>query len=214
MPKVPKSPGGRDSQRHNPLTEDYVPSQPLKQKSAKRKKNAKDDDESERFVDSKSSRKILKIGQDLVEEDEQEQNARRVPAANPAFAFDSRLAEEEDMEDEGGDFEDEEAWGDEDDEEVEEIEIDPSDLETFNKFIPTDDNPILWPGQEAESSEPGTNLADLILQKIAAHEAGKGPEQEIMGGGDPDDAIELPAKVVEVYSKYGSHLISFTFTGC
>jgi essential nuclear protein 1 len=203
MPKAPKSPGGRDSQRHNPLTEDYLPSQPLKQKSSKRKKNAKDDDESEHFVDSKSSRKILRIGQDLADEDEQEQNARRAPAANPAFAFDSRFDGDEDVE-EVGEYDNEEAWGDEEDEEVEEIEIDPSDLETFNRFIPTDDNPIVWPGQEVEGSGPGTNLADLILQKIAAHEAGRGEEQEIMGPGDPDDAVELPAKVVEVYSKYGS----------
>ncbi|KAF2496551.1 bystin [Lophium mytilinum] len=208
MPKAPKSPGGRDSQRHNPLTEDYLSSQPLKQKSGKRKKNAKDD-ESERFVDSKSSRKILRIGQDLVDEDEQEQNARKVPAANPAFAFDTRFDGEEEVEEEVGEYDDDEAWGDEE-EEVEEVEIDPSDLETFNRFIPTDDNPIVWPGQEAEqSSGPGTNLADLILQKIADAEAGRGEEREIMGGGDPDDAIELPAKVVEVYSKIGMMLARF-----
>ena len=48
----------------------------------------------------------------------------------------------------------------------------------------------------------GTNLADLILQKIAAHEAARTGEPLIQGGGMPEDAIELPAKVVEVYSKY------------
>lgn len=47
----------------------------------------------------------------------------------------------------------------------------------------------------------GTNLADLILEKIAAHEAGKSGQPPIYGGGEPEEAVELPAKVVEVYSK-------------
>ena len=47
----------------------------------------------------------------------------------------------------------------------------------------------------------GTNLADLILEKIAAHEATQTGHTRIQGGGPPEEAIELPAKVVEVYSK-------------
>ena len=47
----------------------------------------------------------------------------------------------------------------------------------------------------------GTNLADLILEKITAHEATQTGGPMIQGGGPPEDAIELPAKVVEVYSK-------------
>jgi essential nuclear protein 1 len=39
------------------------------------------------------------------------------------------------------------------------------------------------------------------LEKIAAHEAGQVGEPVIQGGGMPEDAVELPAKVVEVYSK-------------
>lgn len=52
----------------------------------------------------------------------------------------------------------------------------------------------------------GTNLADLILAQIAAHEAAQAGEPVIQGGGPPEDAIELPAKVVEVYSKYFTRL--------
>ena len=41
----------------------------------------------------------------------------------------------------------------------------------------------------------------MILEKIAAHEGGAGEQDEgprqIMGGGAPEDAVELPAKVVE-----------------
>ena len=47
----------------------------------------------------------------------------------------------------------------------------------------------------------GTNLADLILAKIAAQEAMQTGQPIIQGGGPPEEAIELPAKVVEVYSK-------------
>lgn len=205
MPKTPTSPDARQARRHNPLTEEYVPSHPFKQKSAKRKKLSKEDRDEEHFVESKASRKILKIGQELADEDQEEANARRNaqrPLVNPAFAFDSRFGEDEVEEDELGEYDDDEAWGDEV-EIVEEVEIDPNDLDTFNRFVPTNDNPIVWPGAEAETSGPGTNLADLILQKIAAHEAGQTAQPEIHGPGAPDDAVEIPAKVVEVYSKIG-----------
>jgi essential nuclear protein 1 len=207
MPKAPKSPGVRD-QRHNPLAEEYAPSDPWKNKAPKRQKRSKDDKEEDeqKYVDSKSSRKILEIGRELQEEDAreakaqrpQEAKAQRPQEANPAFDFETRMGEDDMGE---GDFvqadEDDEAWGDED-EEVEEVEIDANDLAAWNKFIPTDDNPIVWPGEEAQPSGPGTDLAALILEKIAAHEAGGEVQQpEIQGGGAPEDAIELPAKVVE-----------------
>ena len=51
-------------------------------------------------------------------------------------------------------------------------------------------------------SGEGTNLADLILEKIALHEATTVHEPRVHGGGAPEDAVALPAKVVEVYSKY------------
>ncbi|KAH7068043.1 Bystin-domain-containing protein [Paraphoma chrysanthemicola] len=204
MPKAPKSPGARE-QRHNPLAEEYAPSDPWKQKPAKRQKRNKDDKEEDKFVDSKSSRKILDIGRELEEEDERENRVQRPDGANPAFDFETRMGEDDaEIDETAHNEDDDEAWG-EDDEEVEEVEIDASDLAAWNKFIPTDENPIVWPGEEAQPSGPGTDLAALILEKIAAHEASDGAvkQPEIMGGGAPEDAIELPAKVVEVYSKIG-----------
>lgn len=68
------------------------------------------------------------------------------------------------------------------------------------------------PGQDQTSQPPdmlengkreeSTNLADLILEKIAAHEATQSGEPDVVGGGMREDAVELPAKFVEVYSKY------------
>ncbi|PSN65759.1 Bystin-domain-containing protein [Corynespora cassiicola Philippines] len=203
MPKTPKSPGLRDSQRHNPLAEEYVPSNPWKQKPAKRRKRSRDENDGEGFVDSKSSKKILELGHDLAEEEELENEARRPKSANPAFNFESRLGEDNDPEEPATYDDDDEAWGDED-EEVEEVEIDANDLATFDKFMPSDLKLPSWSGEEAQPSGPGTDLASLILEKIAQHEAAQANGQpEIQGGGDPEDAIEIPAKVVEVYSKIG-----------
>lgn len=68
--------------------------------------------------------------------------------------------------------------------------------------MPVRDELAIQPIQNtASQDDEGTNLADLILEKIAAHEAATVREPKIQGGGPPEDAVELPAKVVEVYSK-------------
>lgn len=148
-------------------------------------------------MDSKASRKILKIAQDLADEDGEEGD--KVQKPNPAFEFESRFEVEDDDENVYGD---EEAWGEED-EEVEEIEIAPDDLATYNKFFPVEEDPLLsqgWGGEAEEDEGTGTNLADLILEKIAAHEA-----SQARGGhnepGPIDEDFEIPEKVVEVYTK-------------
>ncbi|KAF1918536.1 rRNA processing protein-like protein Bystin [Ampelomyces quisqualis] len=206
MPKVPKSPGAGAPPRHNPLAEEYAPSDTWKHKPAKRQKRSRDDkSEEQSYVDSKSSRKILDIGRELEEEDEREARVRPQESANPAFDFETRMGEDNVVVEELVHLEDDdEAWA-EDDEEDDEVEIDANDLAAWKKFIPTDENPIVWPGEEAQPSGPGTDLAALILEKIAAHEASDGAvkQPQMLGGGDPEDAVELPAKVVEVYSKIG-----------
>jgi hypothetical protein len=122
MPKVPRP--AQPDQRHNPLADEYTASS-FKQKTPK-KRNRRDEDDEDHVIDTKASRKILKIGQDLADEDEAERKARFPAPLNPAFAFESRFGnevhseEEEEVEkEERG--EDEEAWGDE--EEVFEVEV-------------------------------------------------------------------------------------------
>ena len=82
-------------------------------------------------------------------------------------------------------------------------EIDPNDLNLFNRFLPsTSADAILQAtGNNGVEEGEGTNLADLILEKIAAHEAMQTRQPKTQGGGAPEEAIELPAKVMEVYSK-------------
>ena len=69
-------------------------------------------------MDSRSSRKILKIGQDLVDEDQQESTASE---PNPAFTFESRFGAESGSEEGDERQDDEEAWGDEEHGVVEEV---------------------------------------------------------------------------------------------
>ncbi|KAK4894489.1 snoRNA-binding rRNA-processing protein [Elasticomyces elasticus] len=219
MPKTARSNSvARQDRRHNPLSEEYAPTS-LKQKSSKKRKQSQTDPTTQEggYVDSKASRRILDLGQDLTAEDDAERLSKR-PAPLPNSVFDGGFAAPRDVvsDDEGGvgigGYDEEEAWGSE--EEVEEVEVDPGDLEAFNRFNPSfDPATLLQPPQPDEADGdveegPPTNLADLILSKIAAHEAQSGPTPTpfVRGGGDMADAVELPAKVVEVYTQIGTLL--------
>ena len=104
--------GTKKSRHQNTLEDDLVAAGPLRTKSKKRK--ARREDDAEGYVDSRSSRKILRIGQELVEEEEEKS---KPSAPNTAFNFDSRFGSESEAEEEAR-HEDEEAWGDEDEEEI------------------------------------------------------------------------------------------------
>ncbi|KAL9118936.1 MAG: hypothetical protein Q9187_004509 [Circinaria calcarea] len=198
MPKT-TAPLSSAPRRHKPLSDDLVATGPLRTKSNKRKAR-RDDDGGDGFVDSRASRKILKIGQDLAEE---EQKELKITLPSTAFTFESRFDRSSES-DGDGHLQEEDPWHDEGEDIVEEVEVDPNDLDLFNKFIPSSEDPTLEPGVDSSQAEgQGTNLADLILAQIAAHEAAQAGEPVIQGGGLPEDAIELPAKVVEVYSKIG-----------
>lgn len=98
------------NRRHVPLEEDILQTGPLKAKSNKRK--ARPETEDGGYVDSRSSRKILKIGQELADE---EQQAQAAAAPNPAFTFESRFGGDDAVEEGNEQFDDDDAWGDEDD---------------------------------------------------------------------------------------------------
>lgn len=206
MPKATTPTAARQGRRHNPLEEDVIATGILRTKPGKRKSNNQDAGEGdvEHYVDAKASRNILRIGRELADEDESARNIakQQQQPAPDTFGYDSRF----DDEDDGGDQvygDDDEAWGD-DDEVVEEIEVDPNDLETYRKFMRDEEADDLlkhgWdrkPSGEGEEEEETVNLADLILEKIAAHEAG----QTRQAAAVPDDDYELPPKVIDVYTK-------------
>ena len=199
MPKATTPTALRQARRHNPLEDDIVATGVLKTKSGKRRSKA--DPDEEHYVDPRASKKILQIGRELAEEDAAERSAGAGhPTTVDAFGYDSRFPDEEEADNV---YDDDEAWGDENDEEVEEIEVDPEDLEMYQKFMPNEEDDLLKHGWDRKPSgdedvEQPTNLADLILAKIAAHES------KAASGGDmraPDDDYELPPKVIEVYTK-------------
>ena len=83
-------------------------------------------------------------------------------------------------------------------------DINPADLNTFNRFNSVPGDNALDGDQATSESREGNNLADIIVQKIAAWEADhtNGRETIIDGQRDQnDDLIEVPPKVAEVYSK-------------
>lgn len=198
MPKTTASVAGREARRHNPLEDDIVATGLLRIKPSKKKsRSSQDADES--FVDSKASQNILRIGRELADEENAEVRAAMPPPTVDSFGYDSRF---DDAADEKGKTydDDEEAWGDED-EVVEEMEVDPEDLDTYKKFMPDEEDDLLKHGWDrkptGEEEGESINLADLILQKIAAHEAAEARKE----AGLPVDDYELPPKVVEAYTK-------------
>ncbi len=204
---MPKATSSSQKRRHNPLEDDLVSTGVLKNREGRPSKRAnKKQAEEQAYVDAKSSRKILAMSRDLIDEGELERGAQATTTSAPsAFDFDpSRLEGGSDQEEE---FTNEEAWGDEEDV-VEEIEVDAADLETFNRFItPTmNEDPLLahgWDrtaGDGEEAQGPGVDLADLILAKIAEKESMQAGPQE--PDNPVDEEFELPPMLVEIFTKY------------
>lgn len=104
----------RKKRRHNPLSEDIAATGPLRSKSSKRKAKQLGD-EDDKHVDSRATRKILKIGQDLLENEKEES---LVFPPNRAFSFESRFGQDDRPEFQDKDDED---WGDEEVDETEDV---------------------------------------------------------------------------------------------
>jgi len=120
MPKSARGSDSHDARRHNPLSEEYAPTASLKQKANKKRKSRHDEEE-EHFVDSKSSRKILQLGQDLADEAELERPKSVATQQNPLFSLrDSPFNGDVVSDDETGGYEEAnaEAWGDDDEDNV------------------------------------------------------------------------------------------------
>lgn len=211
MPKA-TTPTIASGRRHNPLESDIVGGSGILRSGKSGKRSTRAEKEEEHYVNSKQSATILQLGRELADEHEGADAAAEEPQKS-AFDVDSRFAPGEGDED-GDAYEDEEAWGDEDEEiEVDEAEIAPEDLAMFNKFLSADEeDPLLKHGWdlkphagEESQQQGGTNLADLIMEKINAFESGGGGTEE-MAGMDEYPEEDLPPKVIEVYAKYAIYI--------
>ncbi len=124
-PTMPKAttPSSASKRRHNPLEADLVATGVLKNRDGRSSKRAdKKQAEEQTYVDAKSSRKILAMSRDLIDEQELESAEANAPATS-AFEFDPSRLEGGSDRDDDDEFANEEAWGDEE-EVVEEIEVD------------------------------------------------------------------------------------------
>ena len=110
---MPSSVRSKSARGRVPLADEIAATGPLRIKAKKRKSIA--ENEGVGYVDPRASRKILKLGQDLADDDGQS-ISERTAVPNPAFDIGSRVleAENEPEEDEGP-----EVWGDEDNEGIE-----------------------------------------------------------------------------------------------
>lgn len=161
-------------------------------------KYAEKPEREEEFVDEKMSRKILDLARAQQEElgvedgsfeDALDDNATYVPTHtkdslnNPQL---SRLDERDTYDDE----DDEEFTGFAEDEEVEELEIDEADQDLFEKLMPS-------------AALPRQSLAELIMSRIQEQEAAAQGREAAEGRSAGNLPPQLPAKVVEVYTKVG-----------
>ena len=106
MPSIKRS---RSARGRVPLADEIESTGILKNRTKRRKSIQENEDST--YLDTKSSRKILKIAQDLADEEASSHN-KDVPVTNAAFDLDSRFVGRED--DDLGDDEAPEAWEHED----------------------------------------------------------------------------------------------------
>ena len=205
--------------------------------TGKRKSRSDEDtlkDSGDGYVDARSSRKILAIAQDLADEDDASRaKAKAVGRSQDAFGFNSRFAVGDDeARGVGQELEEknEEEWLPE--EEAVGEDVDPSDMAVYNKFLPegeefADFAPSIaklttsnlqsnergegetQDAMDAEEEGETTNLADLILQRIAekeAQDAGEGGDIDDQPFEPPEGAVEIPVKVMETFTKVGQLL--------
>jgi len=218
--------------RHNPLEYDISTSGGRLRTTSitgKRKSRSDENAAGDGYVDKESTRKILALSQQLADEDDTErQHAVKAAAPNAAFGFDSRFADEEEKDADPEKYEDEEADWMPEEEVVQADDLDPEDMAVYSKFLPEGDEiaglsiaDLSTSGRErtdpreTESSLPAEqgqtrNLADIMLAKIEEFEARQRAQAEgkpmVMGGGAPEDAVEIPAKAVEAFEKVGQIL--------
>lgn len=221
-------------QRHKPLEDDISSVGHLRTKSTGKRKLRSDEDGGDGYIDAPSSRKILHLAQDLAEEDTALQNQKlKESKPDPAFDFSSRSQGR----DTGGVDEDDDGdanWQDEEEEwmpgeEVEAEDVDPADMALFAKFLPQGSTSTFNPSlpslttavndkasednspQDDNSVGETTNLAELILARIAEKEALQSqspnyPPTSNRNDAPPPDAVEIPAKFFDVFTKIGSLL--------
>ncbi|ORE11810.1 Bystin-domain-containing protein [Rhizopus microsporus var. microsporus] len=172
-------------QRHDPLHVQLadIPEQAFAKKAPRQKfidRNSRSEEPDQEYLDSKLSKKILKIAreqQEQIDKEQGDQDEDEEDQVKETFGLGFPDDEEE--------FEDVEEYAD-----YEEIEVDEADADILSKFLPS-------------APREKKSLADIIMEKINEKNAAEGlpaieEEEQLTPSMNP--------KVVEVYTKVGQLL--------
>ncbi|KAI9496436.1 Bystin-domain-containing protein [Zychaea mexicana] len=169
------------AQRHDPLHAELVdtPDQGIRRKAVRQKfvdRNGQEEVEEE-YLDSKMSKRVLKMAREQQEQIEGKPSSATTAAPQFPLGFDPSDDEDLDDVDKYGEYE--------------ELEIEEEDADVLQQFLPT------APLQKK-------TLADLIMEKINEKNAMDAQGEGCEGG---EEAMpEMNPKVVEVYTKVGQLL--------
>ncbi|KAL7502437.1 hypothetical protein ACHAXN_000608 [Cyclotella atomus] len=204
MPKEPKrkmSAKTGQSTRHAPLGQ-VIQDDANRDRYASMKKlprSGRDDDddveESDMLLDVKTSKRILELSKEQMKEVEEEQ------------VRSARRRQEEKVRMELHDSSDEDSEVDEDIEEVDLVQHDEGYVSMSNTGLTPEEEALLSNMMGGATDEPQRKtLADIIMEKIEEKEGMVGmPEDEEFEGG-----VELPSKVIQVYTDIGKLLTHYT----
>jgi len=230
MPKETKKANTGRSTRHAPLGQ-VIQDDTNRGKFATRKsslefggrgKDDKDHHEESDMLDEKISRKILDLSRDQQREmqDEEAEKQRKFMSKTQSQKNSKKQPQQQSLRKRKEDSSDEESDDDdEEDDEEEEIMV-----EHDQGYVTMADNIGLTPEEEAllsnmmggqndngdEEMPERRNLADIIMAKIEEKEAiarGEGPQD---GPEEEETGMELPPKVVQVYTDIGKFLTRYT----
>ncbi|CEG67387.1 snoRNA-binding rRNA-processing protein [Rhizopus azygosporus] len=173
-------------QRHDPLHVQLadIPEQAFAKKAPRQKfidRNSRSEEPDQEYLDSKLSKKILKIAREQQEQIDKEQGDQDDEDEEDQVKETFGLGFPDDEEE----FEDVEEYAD-----YEEIEVDEADADILSKFLPS-------------APREKKSLADIIMEKINEKNAAEGlpaieEEEQLTPSMNP--------KVVEVYTKVGQLL--------
>lgn len=198
-------------QRHDPLLKDLDSVEGTLKKVPKKRNVQDKDEESEAFVDSKSSRKILQLAKEQQDEISKEEEAEAEVARHESERFKTIAYEDEEEEnddEDAGEISDFEPEGADFEEEIEEVDIDEEDAAMFEQYLQ---------GSEGYNSFGGSyNLADKIMatikEKEMEHEGDMVDDDREVRESEPPrgEGVALPEKVIRAYTTVATILRTWT----
>jgi len=160
------------------------------------------------LLDEKTSRKILELGKEQMEEvemEEQKQLAERRRRRNQQV--DDMDSSDEENEGDSSSSDDD---GDDDEEELLVEHGDGYVTVAPNEGLSAEEEAVVSTMMGGNNHEQRRTLADIILEKIAEKEAQMRGDSLPNATDDDDDCTDFPPKVIEVYTEIGKILARYT----